>query len=69
MNLFDAYRDQYVKARDEEMSLVEYLDLCKRDPLRLRHRRRTHARTRSATPEIIDTSQRRSDCRDCSPIA
>ncbi len=33
MNLFDAYRESYAKARDEEMSLLEYLDLCKQDPL------------------------------------
>ena len=33
MNLFDSYRQLYVKARDEEMSLLEYLDLCKKDKL------------------------------------
>ncbi|MFO1197412.1 MAG: PrkA family serine protein kinase [Burkholderiaceae bacterium] len=33
MNLFDAYRELYVKGRDEEMSLVEYLELCRRDRL------------------------------------
>ena len=33
MNLFDSYRQLYVKARDEEMSLLEYLDLCKKDRL------------------------------------
>jgi serine protein kinase len=33
MNLFDSYRQLYVKARDEEMSLLEYLDLCKNDKL------------------------------------
>ncbi len=33
MNLFDAYRELYAQARDEEMSLVEYLELCKRDKL------------------------------------
>ncbi len=33
MNLFDAYRELYARARDEEMSLVEYLELCKRDKL------------------------------------
>ncbi|RPH65175.1 MAG: PrkA family serine protein kinase [Burkholderiales bacterium] len=33
MNLFDAYRELYAKSRDEEMSLVEYLDLCRGDPL------------------------------------
>jgi len=33
MNLFDAYRELYARSRDEEMSLVEYLDLCRGDPL------------------------------------
>ncbi|MGE0314559.1 MAG: PrkA family serine protein kinase [Lautropia sp.] len=33
MNLFDAYRERYAAARDEELSLLEYLDLCKREPL------------------------------------
>ncbi len=32
MNLFDTYRELYVKGREEEMSLVDYLELCKRDP-------------------------------------
>ena len=33
MTLFDAYRERYVAARDEEMSLLDYLALCKRDPM------------------------------------
>ncbi len=33
MNLFDSYRETYAKARDEQMSLVDYLELCKKDPL------------------------------------
>ena len=33
MNLFDAYRELYARSRDEEMSLVEYLELCRNDPL------------------------------------
>ncbi len=33
MNLLSNFRDQYLKARDEEMSLEEYLQLCKRDSL------------------------------------
>ena len=33
MNLFDTYREMYVKGREEEMSLVDYLELCKRDPM------------------------------------
>ena len=31
--IFDSFRQQYLQSRDEEMSLEEYLDLCKRDPL------------------------------------
>ncbi len=33
MNLFDTYRERFSAARDEEMSLADYLDLCKREPL------------------------------------
>lgn len=33
MKLFDTYRETYAKARDEEMSLVDYLELCREDPL------------------------------------
>ncbi len=33
MNLFDAFRERYVAARDEEMSLMDFLALCKRDPM------------------------------------
>lgn len=33
MEIFEKFRDNFLKARDEEMSLQEYLMLCKRDPL------------------------------------
>ena len=33
MNILDIYRAQYASGRDVEMSLVEYLELCKVDPL------------------------------------
>jgi len=33
MSILESFRDGYLKARDEEMSLEEYLDLCRRDPL------------------------------------
>ena len=33
MTLFDLYREQYVRSSDEEMSLAEYFELCKTDPL------------------------------------
>ena len=28
MNLLDSFRERYVAARDEEMSLLDYLALC-----------------------------------------
>ncbi len=54
MNLFDTYREQYVKARDEEMSLLDYLELCKNDPLAYAS---AAERMLAAIgePEIIDT--------------
>lgn len=33
MKLFETYRETYAKARDEEMSLIDYLELCREDPL------------------------------------
>jgi serine protein kinase len=33
MGVFESFRSHYLKARDEEMSLEEYLQLCKRDPM------------------------------------
>jgi serine protein kinase len=33
MNILDSFRDSYFQARDEEMSLEDYLALCKQDPL------------------------------------
>lgn len=33
MEIFEKFRDNFLKARDEEMSLQEYLMLCKEDPL------------------------------------
>lgn len=54
MNLFDSYRETYVKARDEEMSLLEFLELCRDDPLAYAS---AAERMLSAIgePEIIDT--------------
>ncbi|MCO5100601.1 MAG: PrkA family serine protein kinase [Burkholderiaceae bacterium] len=54
MNLFDAYRETYAKAREEEMSLLEYLELCRDDPLAYA----TAAERMLAAigdPEVIDT--------------
>ena len=33
MGILESFREQYLQARDEEMSLEDYLALCKRDPL------------------------------------
>ena len=33
MSLFEEYRETYTQARDEEMSLLEYLELCRKEPL------------------------------------
>lgn len=33
MKLFDTYRETYAKTRDEEMSLLDYLELCREDSL------------------------------------
>ncbi len=54
MNLFDAYRETYAKARDEEMSLLEYLELCRAEPLAYAS---AAERMLAAIgePEIIDT--------------
>ena len=54
MTLFDLYREQYAKSSDEEMSLPEYFELCKKDPLAYA----TAAERMLAAigePEIIDT--------------
>jgi len=33
MNIFDHYSHRYERTREEELSLQEYLELCKRDRL------------------------------------
>ena len=33
MGIFESFKAQYLQSRDEEMSLEEYLQLCKREPL------------------------------------
>ncbi len=54
MSLFDSYRKSYVKGRDEELSLLDYLQLCKRESLAYA----TAAERMLAAigePEIVDT--------------
>ena len=54
MPIFEHYQSRYEQAQDEEMSLQEYLDLCKKDPT-------TYASaaermlTAIGEPEILDT--------------
>jgi serine protein kinase len=54
MKLFESFQQQYQKAREEEMTLVEYLDLCKKNPLAYAS---PAERMLSAIgePEVIDT--------------
>jgi serine protein kinase len=54
MGILDNVREQYLKGRDEEMSLEVYLDLCRQDPLAYA----TSAERMLAAigePELIDT--------------
>lgn len=54
MSLFEAYKETYAKARDEEMTLLEYMELCREDPL-------TYATASErmlaaiGEPEVVDT--------------
>lgn len=54
MSILESFRDGYLRARDEEMSLEEYLDLCRRDPMAYA----TPAERMLAAvgePEVVDT--------------
>ncbi len=54
MSLFDTYKETYTSARDEEMSLLEFLELCAKDPLTYA----TAAERMLAAigePEVVDT--------------
>ncbi len=56
MSIFEKYQDRYEQRQQEELSLHEYLDLCKSDPL-------TYATASErmlaaiGEPELVDTSQ------------
>ncbi len=54
MNLFESYQASFAKSREEEMSLMQYLDLCRSDPLAYAS---AAERMLSAIgePEVIDT--------------
>ncbi|SFF63637.1 putative serine protein kinase, PrkA [Fontimonas thermophila] len=54
MSIVESFRSHYLKAREEEMSLIDYLQLCQRDPMAYA----TPAERMLAAigePEIIDT--------------
>ncbi|MES0872815.1 PrkA family serine protein kinase [Sinimarinibacterium thermocellulolyticum] len=54
MSVLENFRSHYLKARDEEMSLFDYLELCKREPMAYA----TPAERMLAAigePEIVDT--------------
>ncbi len=54
MSILESFRSQYLQAQEEEMSLLDYLDLCKRDPLAYA----TPAERMLAAigePEVVDT--------------
>src|SRR3990170_1534884 len=54
MNLLDSFRERYVGARDEEMSLLDYLALCRQEPMAYAS---ASERMLAAIgePEVIDT--------------
>jgi serine protein kinase len=54
MKIFDNYAARYEKKREEEYSLQEYLDICKRDRLAYASaaERMLHA---IGEPELVDT--------------
>merc|ERR1711974_322641 len=54
MGILDNVREQYLKGKEEEMSLLDYLDLCRSDPLAYA----TPAERMLAAigePELVDT--------------
>jgi serine protein kinase len=54
MSIVESFRNHYLKARDEEMSLTDYLELCKREPMAYA----TPAERMLAAigePEVVDT--------------
>jgi serine protein kinase len=55
MDLFNLYNQEYTKEKKDEMSLLEYLEACKKDPL---HYALAAERMLKAIgePEVIDTS-------------
>ncbi|TJY56752.1 PrkA family serine protein kinase [Sinimarinibacterium sp. CAU 1509] len=56
MSILESFRSHYLKAREEEMSLLDYLELCRTDPMAYA----TPAERMLASigePEIIDTRE------------
>src|SRR5271156_968267 len=52
--IFDSFKQQFLQSRDEEMSLEEYLRLCKRDPLAYSSAAERMLAAIGA-PELVDT--------------
>lgn len=56
MSIFDKYQDRYEQRQQEELSLQEYLDLCKSDPL-VYATASERMLAAIGEPELVDTSQ------------
>ncbi|WP_372880252.1 PrkA family serine protein kinase [Psychromonas sp.] len=56
MNLLDHYRERYENVKEEEMSIQEYLDLCKKDPS-VYASAAERILMAIGEPELIDTSR------------
>ncbi len=56
MGILQGYRENYAKGRDEEMSLEDYLELCRNDPMAYATPAERMLRA-IGEPEIVDTRQ------------
>jgi len=54
MSIFDRFQDRYESAREEEMSIQEYLELCRRDPSAYANVAERMLKA-IGEPEIVDT--------------
>ena len=54
MSIFDRFQDRYESAREEEMSIQEYLELCRRDPTAYANVAERMLKA-IGEPEIVDT--------------
>ena len=56
MSIFEKYQDRYEQRQQEELSLQEYLNLCKSDPL-VYATASERMLAAIGEPELVDTSQ------------